>query len=71
MYIDDTNISFAASTTSDLEVIIINNTLVNVNKCFRANKLSLNVAKTKFMIIGSRKKLQTQTNIAIEVTNWN
>ena len=41
-YADDTNISFAASTTSDLEVMI-NNVLANVNTWSRANKLSLNV----------------------------
>ena len=64
MYADDTNISFAASTTSDLESMI-NNALANVNSWLRANKLSLNIAKTEFMVIGSRQKLQTQANTAI------
>ena len=56
MYADDTNISFAASTKSHLEVMI-NNALFNVNTWVRANKFSLNVAKTEFMIIGLRQKL--------------
>ena len=64
MYADDTNISFAASTKSHLEVMI-NNALFNVNTWVRANKFSLNVAKTEFMIIGLRQKLQIQINIAI------
>ena len=64
MYTDDTNISFATSTTSDLE-LMINNALANVNTWLRVNKLSCNVAKADILIIGSRQKLQTQTNTAI------
>ena len=66
MYADDTNISVAASNKGDLE-IKINAQLENVNIWLRANKLSLNIAKTEFMIIGSRQKLQTQTDRTIDV----
>ena len=63
MYADDTSISFAASSTSDLVFeVMMNNALANVNTWLRANKLSLNVAKTEsFMIIGSRQKLQCRS----------
>ena len=37
----------------------LNHDLVNLNKCFISNKLTLNTAKTEFMLIGSRQKLST------------
>ena len=65
MYADDTSISFAAPTNYDLE-IMINTELAYVNSWLKANKLSLNVAKTEFMVIGSRQRLQTQTEVSIQ-----
>ena len=50
MYADDTSISFVAPTNYDLE-IMINAELAKVNSWLKANKLSLNVAKTDLMII--------------------
>ena len=47
MYADDTNVTFAASE------------LKSINLWLRANKLSLNVAKTEFMVISSRQKLRS------------
>ena len=64
MYVDDTSISFAAPTNYDLE-IMINTELANVNSSLKANKLSLNVTKTEFLIFGFRQRLQTQTEVSI------
>ena len=51
--------------------------LANVNSCFKANKLSLNVTKTEFLIIGFCQRLQTQTEVSIrahvegkEIKSW-
>ena len=52
MYADDTNVTFPASSMIDLETRT-STELKNV----RANKLSLNVAKTEFMVITSRQKI--------------
>ena len=64
MYVDDTSISFAAPTNYDLE-IMINTELANVNSSLKANKLSLNVTKTEFLIFGFCQRLQTQTEVSI------
>ena len=76
MYVDDTSISFAAPTNYDLE-IMINTELANVNSSLKANKLSLNVTKTEFLIFGFRQRLQTQTEVSTrahiegkEVKSW-
>ena len=55
MFADDTNITFVAGTTSELESLI-NIELQNLNQWLQANRLSLNIAKTEFMIISSRQK---------------
>ena len=66
MYADDTSISFAASSQTDLETKI-NMELDNFNLWLKANKRSLNVAKIEFMGIGSRQKLQTQKDSTIDI----
>ena len=58
MYADDTNVTFAASDMLGLETQI-NTELKSINLWLRANKLSLNVAKTEFMVISSRQKLHS------------
>ena len=65
MNADGTSISFAAPTNyNDLEMMI-NTKLANINTWLKVNKLSLNVAKTEFMTIGSRQGLQTQAEDSI------
>ena len=51
MLADDTNITFAASTLIDLEKGL-NTGLQSLNQWLISNKLSLNVAKTEFMVTG-------------------
>ena len=50
MYADDTNISLQSSNLVDLRDII-NAELANLNMWLEVNKLSLNIAKTEFMVI--------------------
>ena len=58
MYADDTNVTFAASDMLGLETQIITE-LKSINLWLKANMLGLNVAKTEFMVISSRQKLQS------------
>ena len=66
MFADDTNITFVAGTTSELESLI-SIELQNLNQWLQANRLSLNIAKTEFMIISSRQKQLTNTNNHINI----
>ena len=55
MFADDTNITFPGCTFAELEQAT-NSELTNLYSWLKANKLSLNIAKTEFMVIGSRQK---------------
>ena len=61
MYADDTNITFHSRNLTELEDTM-NIELVNLNTWLTSNKLSLNIAKTEFMVIGSRQRLATFEN---------
>ena len=61
MFADDTHISVSATNQTDLETSV-NAELNNLNCWLKANRLSLNIAKTEFMIIGSRQKLLAEGN---------
>ena len=66
MFADDTNISIPDRTVTDLQPLL-NSDLANLNCWLRANKLSFNVAKTEFMIIGScQKKSDNETCVELE-----
>jgi hypothetical protein len=71
MYADDTNISFQSSNLSDLEEIM-NTELSSLNIWLNANRLSLNITKTEFMVIGSRQRLMyhdvNNLNICVDNT---
>ena len=66
MYADDTNVTFSAATIPDLESQI-NSDLKYIDRWLKANKLSLNVAKTEFMVISSRQKLQSLNGNTINI----
>ena len=68
MYADDTSLTVSASDTASLETQI-NQELKCVNEWLLANKLTLNVTKTEFMLITTRQKLtfiESNLNINIE-----
>ena len=55
MFADDTNITVAADSLTELENKI-NIDLENLNRWLVANRLSLSVTKTEFMVIGSHPR---------------
>jgi len=66
MYADDTSISIAASSLPELE-LALNAELANLHEWLNVNKLSLNIAKTEFMLIGSRQRLATTIDHSLTV----
>ena len=66
MFADDTNITFAARTLTDLEKGL-NSELRSLNIWLISNKLSLNVAKTEFMVIGSNQSLNSFSDNQVNV----
>ena len=61
MYADDTHITYAGVDVNSIQSNL-NHDLDNLNKWLISNKLTLNSAKTEFMLIGSRQKLSTLSN---------
>ena len=59
MFADDTNLTLSANTLTELKLALTPE-LNNLSCWLKANKLSLNVAKTELMIIGSRQRLSAQ-----------
>ena len=66
MYADDTNISFKSKNLVELQDCM-NTALKSLNIWLEVNKLSLNMAKTEFMVIGSRQRLATHGNLDLDV----
>ena len=67
MFADDTNVSLTSSTLHELENVL-NQELQNLNIWLKVNKLSLNIAKTEYMIIGSRQRLNVNVDENINIT---
>ncbi|CAB4010237.1 RNA-directed DNA polymerase from mobile element jockey-like, partial [Paramuricea clavata] len=69
LFADDTNLTAAGESINDVEAAM-NSDLENFRKWLIANKLSLNVAKTEFILIGSKPMITSisnkQPNIIIE-----
>ena len=66
LFADDTNLTASGESLNDIE-IAVNSDLENLRNWLMANKLSLNVAKTEFMLIGpKRMKTDSSLNILIE-----
>ena len=58
MYADDTHLTYAENDICSIEASL-NQDLSNINRWLIANKLTLNMTKTEFMLIGSRQKLNS------------
>ena len=56
MYADDTNLTASFNDLHSLQSIL-NSELNNIHQWLVANKLTFNVDKTEYMIIGTRQKL--------------
>ena len=61
-----TNITLAASDINVLEREM-NDELRNLSIWLMANKLSLNIAKTEFMLISTRQRLRLQSSNQIQI----
>ena len=59
MFADDTNLTLSAKTLTELKLALTSD-LNNLSCRLKANRLSLNVAKTELMIIRSRQRLSVQ-----------
>ena len=59
LYADDTCIKVEAETTNDLE-LLLNQAIEKASNWMKANKLTINAAKSKIMIINSTTKNETQ-----------
>jgi hypothetical protein len=57
LFADDTNLTASGDSITDV-VTVVNSDLENLRKWLTANKLSLNVAKTEFMLIGSKPMIK-------------
>ena len=66
MFADDTNITFPGCTFAELEQAT-NSELDNLYSWLKANKLSLNIAKTKFMVISTRQKFLAENCSEINI----
>ena len=66
MYGNDTSISVAANSLTELEYSI-NDDLVNIQEWLTVNKLSLNIAKTELMFIGLRQRLSNTADQSINI----
>ena len=65
--VSDTSVSYASDSLDEIQNVI-NSELKNLNSWLIANRLSLNITKTEFMIIGSRQRMNaTQNDIAIRI----
>ena len=61
MYADDTHLTYASDCVDSLQ-LYLNLDLENVHNWLRANRLTLNMTKTEFMLISSRQRLSTLTD---------
>ena len=70
IYADDTNVSFESANLNELEEMMISD-LSRLNTWLKENRLSLNIAKTEYMVIGTRQRLAAQDvdRISVHVDN--
>ena len=66
MYANNTNVTFSVATIPDLESQI-NSDLKYIDRWLKANKLGLDVAKTEFMVISLRQKLQSLNDYIMNI----
>jgi hypothetical protein len=56
MYADDTNLTVCSDSINNLEEAL-NSEMKNIHQWLLSNKLTLNIEKTEYMIIGTRQRL--------------
>ena len=68
MYVDDTSLVYKAKNVSDLQNQL-ESCLNELADWFKANKLTLNVDKTKFMIFGTNRTLDKFHDVQLTFNN--
>ena len=68
LFADDTKCFYSASNIDDV-TNVVNNELKQLGLWFRANKLSLNVNKTNFIMFNNKKQSRTDVHIVLNGTN--
>jgi len=68
LFADDTNIFYSCRDLNNLGTTL-NNELDNVNRWLIANKLSINIKKTKYVIFNTRQKKIDHHNLLIKINN--
>ena len=69
MYADDTMIMFRGSNTNELQKVM-NRGLDQVANWLQHHKLTLNANKTKFMIVGTQRRVSVFYNIQISINRY-
>ena len=65
MYADDTNLTVCSDRINNLEEAL-NSEMKNIHQWLLSNKLTLNIEKTEYMIIGTRQRLaKIQENTSV------
>jgi hypothetical protein len=62
LFADDTTLSCQGNESIDIESKLSDD-LTNIHKWLSANKLTINVEKTKYIIIGSRQRLENLSHM--------
>ena len=68
LFAEDSNLTASGESINQLEAAV-NSDLENLRKWLIANKLSLNVAKTEFMLFSSKQMLKTNSNRQVKIEN--
>ena len=66
LFADDTNLTASGDSIPHLETAV-NSDLENLRKWLTANRLTLNVAKTEFMLIGSKQMVKSISDLQLKV----
>ena len=66
LFADDTNLTTSGDSIPHLETAV-NSDLENLRKWLIANRLTLNVAKTEFMLIGSKQMIKSISDLQLNV----
>jgi hypothetical protein len=64
MFADDTHLTYADNDIAKIELNLTND-LERIREWLIVNKLTLNMSKTEFMVIGSRQRLHTFDNAPV------
>ena len=70
LFADDTNLTACGISVINFEAAV-NSDFENLRKWLIANKLSLNVVKTEFMLIGSQRMVKNISNLQPNVVSEN